>query len=46
MIEMILGFMLGAMVFTETGRDIGNKMADVATTQLKKMQEADHDNKR
>lgn len=37
MLEMILGFGLGAMAFTETGRQLGNKAADMAVTAAKKV---------
>lgn len=47
MIELVLGFALGAMVFTDQGREIGNKVAATAAAQIKKMQEeiAKNDNK-
>lgn len=37
MLEMILGFGLGAMAFTETGRQLGNKAADFAFSAAKKV---------
>lgn len=37
MLEMILGFGLGAMAFTETGRQLGNKAADMAVAAAKKV---------
>jgi hypothetical protein len=37
MIGVILGFALGAMSFTATGREVGNKIADLAINEGKKM---------
>ena len=33
----LLGFALGAMAFTAQGRELGNKLGDVAMTQAKKV---------
>ncbi len=33
----LLGFALGAMAFTAQGRELGNKLGDVAMTQARKV---------
>lgn len=45
MLEIILGFALGAMTFTETGRELGDKFATMAMSQMKKIGEQSNDNK-
>lgn len=37
MLELILGFGLGAMTFTEKGREIGNRIGDLAIGASKKV---------
>lgn len=34
---LLLGFALGAMAFTEKGREIGNKLGDAAVNKAKKV---------
>jgi hypothetical protein len=36
MVELLLGFTLGAMALTETGRDVGNKIGSAAADLAKK----------
>lgn len=46
MIELILGFALGAMALTDTGHEIGNKIAEFVQTQISKIgEEADANDK-
>lgn len=35
MVELFLGFALGAMAFTEQGRSLGNKIGNAAIAQIK-----------
>lgn len=35
--DLLLGFAIGAMVFTETGREIGNNVGDIMLTNVKKV---------
>lgn len=37
MLEMLLGFGLGALAFTEAGRQIGNKIAEMAVDVTQKV---------
>lgn len=37
MIEIFVGFGLGAMAFTDSGRQLGNQIADLAVSTVKKV---------
>lgn len=45
MLELLIGFGLGAMTFTTAGRELGNKIADTISAEAEKMMKNDQKDK-